>query len=260
MSSKIILCDISDGVAVVTINRPESLNSMDEDTLSALYEVFCGLENNENARAVIITGAGDKAFVAGGDIKSMVNKNALQAKETAVFAQKVFQKIEDFPRPVIACINGYALGGGLELAMACDIRVASESAKLGQPEIKIGIIPGFAGTVRLSRLVGKGIAKELIFTGDMIDAERAYEIGLVNKVVQPDKAMDEARAIAEKTASYSLAALKIAKEAVNHGLEMDSRSAQEFEANMFGMCFSTHDQTEGMHAFIEKRKAKFTDK
>ncbi len=258
--SKIILIDTKNLITVITINKPEILNALDNDLIKELNRTFDFLENDKNTRVIILTGAGEKAFVAGGDIKQMQSKNSEEARQTAIQAQNLFMKIEDFPKPVIAAINGYALGGGLELAMACDFRIASENAKLGQPEIKIGIIPGFGGTVRLSRLVGKGIAKELIFTGEMIDAKRAYEIGLVNKVVKQENLMNESKKFASLITDKSLIALKYAKEAINNGLEMDSLRAYPYEADLFGLCFSTYDQKEGMLAFIEKRKPNFQDK
>ncbi|NRW83455.1 enoyl-CoA hydratase [Clostridium beijerinckii] len=187
----------------------------------------------------------------------MKSKSAIEGREMAKLAQKVFSNIENMPQVVIAAVNGYALGGGCELSMACDIRLASTNAKFGQPEVGLGIIPGFAGTQRLPRLVGKGIAKELIFTTDMIDAKEAYRIGLVNKVYEPEELMEKTIELAKKIMKKGLFAVSLAKSAINNGLNMDTESAYAFEADLFGLCFSTDDQTEGMSAFIEKRKALF---
>lgn len=255
----ILICKTENLVTLITINKPKVLNALDNEVMNALDEKFDYYKNDENTRVVILTGAGDKAFVAGGDIKQMQPKNAEEARQTAIQAQTLFKKIENFNKPVIASINGYALGGGLELAMSCDFRIAANTAKLGQPEMKIGIIPGFGGTVRLSRLVGKGIAKEMIFTGEMINADRAYKLGLVNKVVEKEKLMEETFKFASLMTDKSLIALKYAKEVINNGLEMDSERAFAYEADLFGLCFSTHDQKEGMLAFIEKRKPDFKD-
>ena len=260
MNNNILICDTTNFITTMVINKPQVLNSLDEKLLLKLNEKFDFYEKDENTRVIILTGAGDKAFVAGGDIKQMQAKNSEEAKQIAIQAQNLFLKIENLSKPVIAAINGYALGGGLELAMACDIRIATENAKLGQPEIKIGIIPGFGGTVRLSRLVGKGIAKELIFTGEMINAQRAYEIGLINKVVKAEELIEESVKFASLMTDKSLIALKYAKEAINNGIEMDSLRAFSYEADLFGLCFATYDQKEGMLAFIEKRKSKFKDK
>jgi enoyl-CoA hydratase len=208
---------------------------------------------------VILTGAGEKSFVAGGDIALMQPLGSLEAREIALKAQEVLNAIEDCPRPVIAAINGYALGGGCELAMACDIRIASDQAKLGQPEINLGIIPGWQGTQRLPRLVGKGRAKELIFTGKIISADEACRIGLVNQVVPGAALLAAARDMATQIAGKSLAALRLAKEAIDNGQEMDARRACRYEADLFGICFSTADQKEGMAAFLEKRKPLFKD-
>jgi enoyl-CoA hydratase len=256
----ILKCIVKQEIAIITINKPKVLNALDDNLMNQLDDKLNVLEKDNSVRVVILTGSGEKAFVAGGDIKQMQSKNSEEARQTAIKAQTLFNKIENFNKPVIAAINGYALGGGLELAMACDFRIAAEHAKLGQPEIKIGIIPGFGGTVRLSRIVGKGIAKELIFTGEMIDAYRAYEIGLVNKVVKSENLIDESIKFANSIKDKSLIALKYAKEAINNGLEMDSSRAFSYEADLFGLCFSSYDQKEGMLAFIEKRKPDFKDR
>ncbi len=222
-----------------------------------LGQVINEISGRKDIYTVIITGAGEKSFVAGADITEMKEKTAIEGREMAMLAQKVFSNIENMPQVVIAAVNGYALGGGCELSMACDIRLASSNAKFGQPEVGLGIIPGFAGTQRLPRLVGKGIAKELIFTTDMIDANEAYRIGLVNKIYEKDELMGKAMELANKIMQKGMYAVSLAKSSINNGLNMDTESAYAFEANLFGLCFSTEDQTEGMTAFVEKRKSSF---
>lgn len=259
MSDELLLTEKQAGVALVTINRPKALNSLNEAMFQALREFFAGVEADPDVRVVILTGAGEKAFVAGGDIAMMQPLNAVQARQSALQAQQVLNGIEACAKPVIAAINGYALGGGCELAMACDIRMASETARLGQPEINLGIIPGWQGTQRLPRLVGKGKAKELIFSGRMVDAAEAWRIGLVDQVVPAAELLERARELAALIASKSLAALKLAKEAIDNGLEMDLRRASLYEADQFGLCFATADQKEGMGAFLEKRQPQFKD-
>lgn len=245
------------GIAEITINRPKSLNALNSETLKELGTVIEDISQRKDIQAVIITGSGDKAFVAGADIVEMKDLNAVQGRELARLAQKVFSEIEHLPQVVIAAVNGYALGGGCELAMACDIRLASKNAKLGQPEVGLGITPGFAGTQRLPRLVGKGVAKEIIFTTDMIDAEEAHRIQLVNKVYEQDELMDKAREMARKIMSKGIYAVSLAKAAINNGMNMDTESAYNYEADIFGLCFATEDQKEGMKAFVEKREPKF---
>ncbi|OOM16406.1 short-chain-enoyl-CoA hydratase [Clostridium saccharobutylicum] len=245
------------GIAEVTINRPKSLNALNTQTLKELGQVINEISERKDIYTVIITGAGEKSFVAGADITEMKDKSAIEGREMAKLAQKVFSNIENMPQIVIAAVNGYALGGGCELSMACDIRLASTKAKFGQPEVGLGIIPGFAGTQRLPRLVGKGRAKELIFTTDMIDANEAYRIGLVNKIYEPNELIDKAKEMANKIMSKGTYAVSLAKSSINNGLNMDTESAYAFEADLFGLCFSTEDQTEGMNAFVGKRKASF---
>jgi len=255
-----LLIEKSRSTAVVTVNRPKVLNALDARTLQELEKAFVLLGNDSEVDVIILTGAGDKAFVAGADIAFMKDLDALAAREFALFAQRVLSRIENTQQPVIAAVNGYALGGGCELAMACDIRIASETAKFGQPEVGLGIIPGFAGTQRLPRLVGKGPAKEIIFTGEFIDAREAWRIGLVNRVVPPEQLMESARQMADKIAARSRVAVRLAKQALNEGLEMDSDRAYAHEANLFGLCFTSADQKEGMAAFLEKRAPRFSKK
>jgi enoyl-CoA hydratase len=219
--------------------------------------LFNQLEQDTDVRVVILTGAGEKAFIAGGDIGYLGTLDADGAREFALLAQRVIDRIEAFPKPVIAAVNGYALGGGCELAMGCDLRIAADSARFGQPEVKLGIIPGFAGTQRLARLVGKGRAKELVFTGELVDAEEALRIGLVNRVVAKDRLLEEARALALKMCDKSASAIKFAKEAIDNGLEMDFAHAARYEADLFALCFTTRDCKEGISAFMEKRPANF---
>ena len=255
-----LLLEISAGIATVTVNRPAAMNAMNAATLEELEAVVAEIVRNPEIRAAIVTGAGTKAFVAGADIVVMRNMTSTQARELALKAHGIYAAIEQSPKPFIAAVNGYALGGGCELSMACDIRVASENAKFGQPEINIGILPGFGGTQRLPRLVGKGRALEIILTGDMIDAREALRIGLVNRVTAQDELLAEARRLAEKIAAKGLVAIRLCKEAVGNGLEMDLAKACLYEAELFGYSFSTADQKEGMGAFLEKRPAVFRDR
>lgn len=258
MNFNSLLIDVTDGVAVVTINRPAALNALNAEVLDDLAAAFAELKQREDVACVILTGSGSKAFVAGADIAAMQPLDAVSAENFARAGHVVLNTIENFPKPVIAAVNGFALGGGCELAMACDIRIAAENARFGQPEVNLGVIPGFGGTLRLARLVGKGRAKELIFTGDMVDAQEAYRIGLANKVVAAEELLDKARSMATKIASKGPAAVRFAKEAIDNGLEMDIDRAGRLEAGLFGLCFATADQKEGMQAFLDKRPAKFT--
>lgn len=257
MLESTLLLEIDEPLATITFNNPKALNALTVATFEELSRMLAELEENAEVRVVILTGAGEKAFVAGGDIGHLGTLDAKSAREFALLAQGVINQIEAFPKPVIAAINGYALGGGCELAMGCDVRVASDTAKFGQPEVKLGIIPGFAGTQRLARLVGKGRAKELIFTGEMIDAAEACRIGLVNRVVAKDQLMAETRALALKMCDKSASAITLAKEAIENGLEMDFARAEKYEADLFALCFNTPDCKEGISAFLEKRPAKF---
>ncbi len=257
MSAANLLLEKEGALATVTFNNPKALNALTVATFEALDAMLDELEQADDVRVVIMTGAGEKAFVAGGDISHLSTLNAESARGFALQAQRVIDRIEAFPKPVIAAINGYALGGGCELAMGCDIRIAADSAIFGQPEVKLGIIPGFAGTQRLARLVGKGRAKELIFTGEMIDAEEACRIGLVNRVVAKEDLMSESRALALKMCDKSASAIRLSKEAIDNGLEMDFARGSRYEADLFALCFTTDDCKEGIAAFLEKRPAKF---
>jgi len=252
-----LLLEKDNGIGIITLNRPKALNALNAATIYEMDQLLDTIAKDDSIKIVIVTGSGEKAFVAGADITEMKSMSAIEGRNWGKLAQAVFNKLENLPQPVIAAVNGFALGGGCELAMACDIRIASEKAKFGQPEVSLGIIPGFGGTQRLSRLVGKGIAKEILFTGDMIDANEACRIGLVNKVVAAGELIAAAKVMAEKIMSRGPVAVQLCKAAVNEGLDMDLQSGIAYEAEVFGLCFATADQTEGMTAFVEKRKANF---
>lgn len=249
-----------EGLAIITIDRPQAMNALDTDTLGELRAAILAAEQNPAVLVLIITGAGAKAFVAGADIAQMRALSPLEGRKMTMLGQEIFALIENLGKPVIAAVNGFALGGGCELAMACDIRVASTTAKFGQPEVNLGIIPGFAGTQRLSRLIGKGRAKYYIFTGQMMTAREAFELGLVDKVVEPEALLDTCREIAATIMTKAPVAVMMAKKAINHGLDMDLRSAVAYEAEAYTTCFATDDRVEGMTAFLEKRPAKFAGK
>lgn len=243
-------------LAIVTINRPKALNALNSATLKDLDTVLKDLENDTNVYAVILTGAGEKSFVAGADIAEMKDLNEAQGKEFGELGNKVFLRLENLNKPVIAAIQGFALGGGCEIAMACDIRIASETALFGQPETGLGITPGFGGTQRLTRIVGLGKAKELIYTAKNIKAEEAYRIGLVNKIVPLEELMNEAKKMALNIIKNAPVAVRLCKDAINRGIQVGIDEAVMIEAEDFGKCFATEDQSEGMTAFLERRKEK----
>ena len=246
-------------VGIITIDRPKALNALNSQVLDDLKEVLDGVDQEE-IRCLIVTGSGEKSFVAGADIAAMSTMTQAEAEAFGKKGNDIFRALEVFPIPTIAAVNGFALGGGCELSMSCDFRICSENAVFGQPEVGLGIIPGFGGTQRLARLVGMGRAKELIFTCDSIDAAEAYRIGLVNKVVPAEELMDTAKKMANKIAGNASYAVSIAKAAINNGYDMDIHNAVEMEANLFGLTNATHDKTEGMTAFLERRPEKnFTD-
>ncbi len=255
-----LLIETEDGIAVVTVNRPASLNALNKETLEELIEAFLALNDDDGVRVIILTGAGPKSFIAGADISVMQPMGPPGARDNALRGQRLCDAIEHGAKPVIAAVNGFALGGGCEVAMACDIRIAAASARFGQPEINLGIVPGFGGTQRLPRLVGRGRAMELLLTGDMIDVQEAWRIGLVNRVVPSEELMSEARAMAQKIARKSRIAASLCKEGVRNGLEMELGKACAYEAELFAFTFATEDQKEGMKAFLEKRAAIFTDR
>ena len=247
-------------VAVLTLNRPKVLNALNTPTMDELRRALLEVKHDAALRVLIITGAGEKSFVAGADINELAVQTPTQGKEHALKGQHVFDLIENLGKPVIAAINGYALGGGCELALACTIRIASDTAKLGQPEINLGIMPGYAGTQRLSRLIGRGRALELLLTGDQISAAEAHRLGLVNRVVTPANLMGEVRKLAQTLAGKAPIAMRYIIEAVNSGLEMSFREAERSEAALFGLVSTTDDMREGTSAFLEKRKPEFKGK
>ncbi|MCI0434140.1 MAG: enoyl-CoA hydratase-related protein [Gemmatimonadetes bacterium] len=246
-----------DGIAVVTIDRPDKLNALNAAVIGELGSVIDRLRSNHQVRGVIITGSGEKAFVAGADIAELAEMGPLSGIQVSRAGQRVFRAIEQFSRPVIAAVNGFALGGGLELALACHLRTASSHARFGLPEVKLGIIPGYGGTVRLPRLVGRGRALELILTGEMIDAAEAHRIGLVNRVHEPDALMAETRALLTRMLANGPIALALALESIDHAASTHTDEALRLESDLFGLLAGTADMREGMRAFLEKRAARF---
>lgn len=251
---------IEEGVAIIEINRPKALNALNCETLQELECCVGGIRINPEVAVIIITGAGEKSFVAGADIVEMSQMSAIEGRDFGRYGQEVFAKVENLPQPVIAAINGFALGGGCELACACDFRYAADSARFGQPEVGLGITPGFGGTQRLPRLVGTGVGKELLYTGNIIDAQEALRIGLVNKVLPKEELMAEVMKVAKKIRNNAKIAVQLSKIAVNRGIHADMTTGVAYEGEVFGLCFSTDDQKEGMSAFAEKRKAAFKGK
>jgi len=248
------------GIAVVTIERPEVLNALNNETIFELGELFSSIKTNEEIRGVILTGSGNKAFVAGADIKELAVLNPLKAKQIARQGQEVLSRIECLTKPVIAAVNGFALGGGCELALACHMRIATENARFGQPEVNLGLIPGFGGTQRLPRLVGKGAAIEMVLSGGIIDAEEAYRIGLVNKIVPEHALLASAKKLLSTILSKVSVAVELSIVAINHGLEMPLDDGLRLESVLFGLTCSTEDMKEGTSAFLEKRKPEFRGK
>ncbi|MDH7496865.1 MAG: short-chain-enoyl-CoA hydratase [Syntrophomonadaceae bacterium] len=255
-----VLLEKEGAVATLTVNRPKALNALNRDTLLDIKAAIEACRDDAEVNVIIITGAGDKAFVAGADITFMQEMNALEGREFGLLGQSVFSLIESIEKPVIAAINGFALGGGCELAMACDFRICSDASKFGQPEVGLGVTPGFGGTQRLPRLVGTGMAKQLLYSGDMIDAAEALRIGLVNAVLPVDELMPYVKKLAARIASRGQVAVRFCKVAVNEGMQTDIDRSMTLEADLFGLCFATQDQKEGMKAFVEKRKAQFVGK
>jgi enoyl-CoA hydratase len=253
MDNKNLLVEIKDKIAIIKFNRPSVLNALNQETLLELETTLDELAINSKVRVIILTGEG-KAFVAGADISQMSKFNPEEAREFARLGHRVLSKLENLDKPVIAAINGYALGGGCEVALACDLRIMAENAKIGQPEVNLGIIPGFGGTQRLARLCGAGVAKELIYTGEMIDAQEAYRLGLVNRVVPAEKLMETAHAIAQKILEKGPLAIRLTKTVINRGLDSPLETAKELEIETFALCFASGEPKEGMNAFLEKRK------
>ena len=254
-----IIFEKKNGIGYVTVNRPEALNALNDSVIEELDSVFRAIDRDDEVRVVIITGAG-RAFVAGADIAQMSRLDGSEGRVMSMRGQKMMEFIEFMDKPVIAAVNGFALGGGNELSMACDIRIASETAKFGQPEVNLGIIPGYGGTQRLPRLVGRGMAKKLIYSAEIIDAEEAYRIGLVDEVVPADQLMDTAAKLAETIASKAHIAVKMAKAAINNGMNTDLKTGVQFEAEAYASTFVSEDRVEGMKAFLEKRPAKFKNR
>ncbi|OGO02167.1 MAG: hypothetical protein A2Y90_02920 [Chloroflexi bacterium RBG_13_52_12] len=260
MTYTTLLYEKKDGIGTVTINRPDKLNALNSTVYKELYDAFEAIENDPEVRVVILTGAGEKAFAAGSDVAEMQNMGTLEIQKFMGTIRKTSDFIYALTKPTIAAIHGYALGGGCELSMCCDMRICSEKARFGQPEINLGLIPGASGTQRLPRLIGAAKAKEMIFMGDMIDAATALNLGLVNKVVPPEKLMEEAMAWATKLTGKSGPVLAMAKMAINNGLDTDIASGLNMEIKCNALCFATEDRKEGMDAFLEKRKATFKNK
>jgi enoyl-CoA hydratase len=260
MEYKNIIFSVEEGIASVTFNRPKALNAMNGETMTEFLDAATICNKDDNIKVLILTGSGEKAFVAGADISQMQNNTVSEALKFMELGHNALRLIETMPKPSIAAINGLALGGGTEITLACDMRFAVETAVFGQPEILIGLIPGWGGTQRLTRLVGMGITKELVMGGGQIDAKRAYEIGLVNKLFPADKLMEETKKFAKKLASMPAFAIKMAKHSINYGYDMGLDSANRLEMECCAQCFSTADQKEGMKAFLEKRKPNFIGK
>ncbi len=251
----LVLYEVRDGIAIITFNRPKALNALNSEVNLELIEMMERARNDDEAKVVILTGSGERAFVAGADIKEMVALDPIGAREFALRAKRAVDAIYNIPKPVIAAINGFCLGGGLEYAMACDFRVASDNAKFGLTEITLGIMPGSAGTQRLPRLIGLGRAKELIFTGAIIDARQALELNLINHIYPPDTLLEETITLAGKITSRGPVSLALIKSAMNKGTEVDLETASLFEIDCFGLCFATEEQKKSMDAFISKNKA-----
>jgi enoyl-CoA hydratase len=260
MEKEFVHCQIEEGIAVVTIDNQPALNALSGPVLTQLDQIFTGLAKNPEVKGVILTGGGEKSFVAGADISEFIQVTGDTAVEFMSRGQRIFSKIEAFDRPVIAAVNGFALGGGNEIALCCDIRIAAENAVFGQPEVNLGIIPGYGGTQRLPRLIGPGKAKEIIFADERINAQEALRIGLVERVVPRGQAVEEAKKLLKKIMSKGPVAIQMAKKAINEGLKMSLREGLDLEAQGNAVCFGTADKDEGAKAFLEKRPAKFKGK
>jgi enoyl-CoA hydratase len=260
MNLENILYEVRDSIAYITFNRPKVLNALNRQTMNELGMVIGQSHVDPNVRVLILTGAGEKAFIAGADINELAERTPVDGKEFSIYGQNILRALELMGKPSIAAINGFALGGGCELALACTMRIASKTARLGQPEVKLGIIPGYGGSQRLARLCGKGIANEMTLTGDMISADEALRIGLVNRVVEPADLIPTAEAIAKKIIANAPLAVKYCMEATEHGLEMTQEQGLFLEATLFGLSCATEDMREGTRAFLEKRPAQFKGK
>ena len=260
MNYENILYEVRDAIAYITFNRPKVLNALNRQTMQELLIALGAAKLDDAVRVVILTGAGEKAFIAGADINELAQQTPVDGKEMSIFGQGVLRILETMGKPSIAAINGFALGGGCELALACSIRLASRNAKLGQPEVKLGILPGYGGSQRLARLCGKGVAHELVLGAEMISADEAMRIGLVNHVYEPAELMPAAEALAKKIAANAPLAVQYAMEAIEHGMEMPQEEGLFLEATLFGLCCATEDMKEGTRAFLEKRPAQFKGK
>jgi enoyl-CoA hydratase len=260
MNYENIFFEVEDGIAIITINRPKALNALNEATVAELKAAFTRVADDPNVKSAILTGSGEKSFVAGADITEITTKDAQSGAEFALNGQGLLNMMQHSDKPIVAAVNGFALGGGCEIAMACHVRFAAENAKFGQPEVNLGIIPGYGGTQRLARLVGAGRALELSMSADMIGAEEAYRIGLVNKVYPQAELVDKAKEYCKKVMSKGPKAISAVLHAVNRGIEMSLGDALRLEAHLFGLVCATEDMKEGTKAFIEKRPAKFTGK
>lgn len=255
-----LIYEKKENIGILTINRPQKMNALTNELMSELKQLLGEIEKDQELRVLIVTGSGDKAFVAGADIKELVDRDALIGRRVSCERQEVFSRLENLPVPSIAAVNGYALGGGLELALACSIRVCSEKAQFGAPEVKLGIIPGDGGTQRLPRLVGQGRAMEMVLTGDFIDAQEAFRIGLANKIIPPEELMEKTMELAQKIASRPPLAVKYAKEAVNRSQEGSGTAGFALESYLHALSCTTEDKKEGVNAFLEKRKGRFKGK
>lgn len=260
MAYENLLYEVKDQIATITFNRPKVLNALNRKTVEELGDALNRACEDSAVRVLILTGAGEKSFVAGADINELAQRTPVDGKDFSLFGQEIFHRLETMGKPSIAAINGFALGGGCELALSCTMRIASKNARLGQPEVKLGIIPGYGGSQRLARLCGKGVAHELVLTGEMITAEEALRIGLVNHVVEQTELLPTAEGIAKKIIANAPLAVKFAMEAVEHGTEMPQEEGLFLEATLFGLCCATEDMREGTRAFIEKRPAQFKGK
>ena len=260
MAYENLLYEKRDGIAFITLNRPKVLNALNRQTVEELHKVLLDARDDASVRVLILSGAGEKAFVAGADINELAQQTPVNGKEFSLYGQGVFHLLETIGKPSICAINGFALGGGCELALSCSIRLASKSAKLGQPEVKLGIIPGYGGSQRLARLCGKGVAHELCLTGEMITAEEAQRIGLVNHVYEAAELLPAAESMAKKIIEKAPLAVKYCMEVIERGVEMRQEEGLFLEATLFGLCCATEDMREGTKAFLEKRAAKFQGK
>ncbi len=260
MSYENILYDKKDGIATITFNRPKVLNALNRKTVEELQQALLDARNDARVRVLILTGAGEKSFVAGADISELAQQTPVNGKEFSLYGQNVMHLLETMGKPSICAINGFALGGGCELALCCSIRIASKTARLGQPEVKLGIIPGYGGSQRLARLCGKGVAHELCLTGEMISAEEAQRVGLVNRIYEPAELLPAAEAMAKKIIANAPIAIQYAMEAIEHGVEMPQEEGLFLEATLFGLACATEDMREGTKAFLEKRPPQFQGK